>query len=156
MISKTLKDLVSESLSDITEMFPWDVEALIDSEEKVLLVDIREQSEFDALHVKGSIHAARGILESCCDWGYAETIPELASAREEKVVLICRSGNRSALSALTLQTMGYTQVTSMKTGVKGWNDSDLPLFDPQGNTVDADWADDFLSPDGLEANIEPI
>ena len=75
------------------------------------------------------------------------------AAREEKIVLICRSGNRSAL---TLQTMSYTQVAPMKTSVKSWNDSDFPLFDPQGNTVDADWADDFLSPDGLEANIEPI
>lgn len=155
-MAKTFKDLVAASLGDIKEVFPWDVEEFINSEdETVLLVDIREKDEYDVLHIEGSIYAPRGILESCCDWGYAETIPELANARKEKVVLICRSGNRSALAALTLQFMGYSDVTSMKTGIKGWNDSDYPLVDNLGNSVDADWADEFLSPEVPEENMEP-
>ncbi|MCK5727144.1 MAG: rhodanese-like domain-containing protein [Thiotrichaceae bacterium] len=155
MMTKTFKELVADSLPVIEELFPWDVEELIDAEKKVFLVDIREKEEFDSLHIKGSIFASRGILEACCDWGYAETIPELVQARDEKVILICRSGNRSALAALTLQAMGYTDIFSMKTGIKGWNDSDYSLHNAQGELVDADWADRFLSPVVADDQMEP-
>ncbi len=145
-MSKTFKDLIADTLPEIEELFPWDVEELTESDESVLLLDIREQDEFDALHIKSSILAPRGILEACCDWGYAETIPELVTARTRPVIVICRSGNRSVLAAKTMQEMGYQQVKSMKTGVKGWNDSDFPLFDANGKQVDPDWADSVLNP----------
>jgi hypothetical protein len=41
--------------------------------------------------------------------------------------------------------MGYRNVKSLKTGIKGWNDSDLPLIDAQGASVDADELDEILS-----------
>ncbi|MEE9302631.1 MAG: rhodanese-like domain-containing protein [Thiotrichaceae bacterium] len=145
-MAKTFKDLIAEILPDITEVFPWDVEEILESNPSAILVDTREQDEFDALHIKGSLFVPRGILEACCDWGYAETIPELAAARNKQVIVICRSGNRSALAAMVMQIMGYENVTSMKTGIKGWNDSDYPLHDKEGNTVDPDWADGFLNP----------
>ncbi len=145
-MAKTFKDLIADILPEIKEVFPWDVEDIMEANPNAVLVDIREQDEFDALHIKGSIFAPRGILEACCDWGYAETIPELAAARNKQVVVICRSGNRSALAALVMQLMGYENVTSMKTGIKGWNDSDYSLQDKDSNVVDPDWADGFLDP----------
>ncbi len=145
-MTKTFKDLIANTLPHIKEVFPWDVEELIESNSEVVLVDTREQEEIDTLHIKGSIFAPRGILEACCDWGYAETIPELVSARDKEVIIICRSGNRSALAAKVMQEMGYTNVFSMKTGIKGWNDSDYPLQDKAGKAVDADWAEVFLNP----------
>jgi len=61
------------------------------------------------------------------------------------VVLVCCSGRRSALAAQTMMLMGYGNVKSLKTGIKGWNDSDLPLIDTQGAIVDADELDMVLS-----------
>ncbi|MEE9352481.1 MAG: rhodanese-like domain-containing protein [Thiotrichaceae bacterium] len=145
-MAKTFKDLIAEILPQIKEVFPWDVEEILESDSQAVLVDIREQDEFDALHIEGSILAQRGILESCCDWDYAETIPALVTARNKQVIVICRSGNRSALAAKVMQEMGYQNVTSMKTGIKGWNDSDYPLQDKAANAVDPDWADGFLNP----------
>jgi len=145
-MTKTFKQLIADTLPYIQEIFPWDVEEIIESNPDVVLVDTREQDEIDALHIKNSIFAPRGILEACCDWGYAETIPKLVSARNQQVVVICRSGNRSALAAKVMQEMGYSNITSMKTGIKGWNDSDYPLQDKQENAVDADWAEVFLNP----------
>lgn len=140
------KSLVQEALEQIYEIFPWDLEEELEKDNAPVLVDIREAEEFDKLHIKGSIFAPRGILETCCDWGYAETIPELAKARDKPVIVICRSGNRSALAAVTMQQLGYTNVLSLKTGIRGWNDADLPLVNIQQQDVDADWAEGFLSP----------
>lgn len=146
-MSTNFKNLVAQALEEIDEIFPWDLEEQLETESPPMLVDIREASEFDQLHIKGSFFAPRGILETCCDWGYAETIPDLANARDKDVVVICRSGNRSALAAVTMKQLGYSNVLSLKTGVRGWNDADLPLVNIQQEEVDADWAEGFLSPE---------
>jgi len=84
-------------------------------------------------------------LEGACEWNYLETEPELVTARKRPVVLVCCSGRRSALAARTMMLMGYRNVKSLKTGIKGWNDSDLPLIDAEGENVDADALDEILS-----------
>lgn len=145
-MSKTFKQLISDILPEIKELFPWDLEELLEEKPDVMLIDIREIEEFNSAYIKGSIHVPRGILESACDWDYAETIPDLVRARDSDVVLICRSGNRSALAAYTLQMMGYKKVTSLKTGIKGWNDSDYEMINAAGEVVDADWAEAFFNP----------
>ena len=59
----------------------------------------------------------------------------LVEARDLDVVVVCRSGNRSALAAHTMQLLGYRKVSSMKTGLRGWNDYELPLVNAAGKTV---------------------
>jgi rhodanese-related sulfurtransferase len=145
-MAKTYKQLVADVLPEIKEVFPWDLEEMLEENPDIMLVDIREGDEFDGAHIKNSIHVPRGILESACDWNYAETVPALVKARKAPVVVICRSGNRSVLAALTMQWMGYEDVYSLKSGVKGWNDSDYALFDKSGNEVDPDEADEFFNP----------
>ena len=143
---KRFIDLIADTLVDISEQFPWDIEEKINSSElRPLLLDIREADEFAAMHIQESLHVPRGILESACEYDYEETVRELVEARERDVVVICRSGNRSALAAYTMQLMGYQQVCSMKTGLRGWNDYELPLVDASGHTVPVDVADDFFT-----------
>ncbi|HQU01953.1 MAG TPA: lytic murein transglycosylase, partial [Acetobacteraceae bacterium] len=80
-----------------------------------------------AMRIAGSVNIPRGILESACEYGYEETVPELVTAREREIVVICRSGFRSVLSAFNMQLLGYTKVCSLKTGLRGWNDFEQPL-----------------------------
>jgi 3-mercaptopyruvate sulfurtransferase SseA len=87
----------------------------------------------------------RGILETACEYEYEDAVPELIEAREREVVVICRSGNRSILAAQTLQWMGYKNVKSMKTGLRGWNDYELPLINAMQETVDPDVVDEMLA-----------
>ena len=143
---KRFTDLVTETLANITEEFPWDIEEKMnDSEQQPLILDIREADEFSAMHIQDSLHVPRGILESACEYGYEETVRELVEARERAVIVACRSGNRSALAASTMQLLGYQQVSSMKTGLRGWNDYELPLVDAAGNSVPVDTADEFFT-----------
>jgi len=141
---KTFNDLINDAIPHITEIFPWDLAEKLASNNKPVIVDIREADEYNAMHIEGSIFAPRGILESACEWDYDETIPELVRSRDKEVIVVCRSGNRSVLGALTMQWLGYQNVASLKTGVRGWNDYDQPLIDQSGNTVDPDDAEVFL------------
>ena len=143
---KRFTDLVAETLTAITEEFPWDIEEkMSNSEQRPLILDIREPDEFSAMHIQDSLHVPRGILESACEYDYEETVRELVEARDRDIVVVCRSGNRSALAAFTMQLMGYQHVSSMKTGLRGWNDYELPLVDIAGNTVPVDVADEFFT-----------
>jgi len=143
---QTYRMLVAGVLPQIRELFPWDLEQKLRDEPETLVVDIRETEEFAQGAIAGALHVPRGILEGACDWGYSDTVPALVQARERPLVLVCRSGNRSALAAHTLQLMGYRDVWSLRTGVRGWNDYELPLFDRQGQPVDIDEAEARLSP----------
>lgn len=142
---KSYKELLADATGRIKELFPWDLSEKLEAGEKPLLIDVREPHEFNAMHIPGSVNVPRGVLESACDWGYDDTVPALVEARDKEVVVICRSGNRSAFAADTMQAMGYTQVISLKTGVRGWNEFDQPLEDADGNAVDPDDADEFLA-----------
>ena len=75
---KTFQKLIADGLKTVPEVFPWDLQELMEAESSLLLLDIREPYEFDTLHIKGSMNVPRGILESACDYGYDETVPELA------------------------------------------------------------------------------
>ena len=141
---KNFQDLIKECLKNVDEIFPWDLQELLETENSPFLLDIREPHEFNTFHLKNSLNVPRGILESACDYGYDETVPELAKARDKDIIVICRSGNRSVLAAYTMQLMGYQAVKSLKTGIKGWNDYELPLQDIQGQIVDIDEADAIL------------
>ena len=142
---KHFNDLIAECLPEVEEIFPWDLEEKLQQEEPPLLLDVREGHEFDALYIPGSISVPRGILESACDWDYDETVPELAAGHEREIIVICRSGNRSILAAHTMLRMGFKNVASLKTGVRGWNDFEQPLIDVAGKEVDIDDADEIMA-----------
>jgi len=150
---KTFNNLIEDCLADITEILPWDLEEKLE-ESAPLLVDIREPYEYELTRIQGAINAPRGILETACEYNYDETIPELADARDKEVVLICRSGSRSVLAAYVMQQMGYTNVSSLKTGMKGWNDYEQPVVDNNNITVDVDDADEMLNPPLLPEQIQ--
>lgn len=142
---KHYTDLVSEALTRVSEIQPWDLRNLLASGRKPVLLDVREPSEFALLRIPGSINVPRGILEQSCEWDFDETVPLLAANRELDIVVICRSGYRSALAADVMQQMGFISVVSLRTGVRGWNDLEQPLENVAGDLVDADSAEDLLA-----------
>jgi rhodanese-related sulfurtransferase len=142
---KRYDDLVEEALARVKEVTPWDFGRRYQSGDVPLLLDIREPAEFETMRIPGSINVPRGILEQSCEWDYDETVPELASEREREIVVICRSGKRSVLAADVMQQMGFSNVASLKLGIRGWNDAELPMEDANGNALDADAGDELLA-----------
>ena len=152
---KTYRQLVEELGQEVSQMMPWDLEERLEAGEDLLLLDIREPNEFEVAHIKGSINVPRGILESACEWDYDETEPRLVKARDDDVVVICRSGHRSVLAAHRMKTLGYRNPISLTTGVRGWNEFEQPLQDIQGNPVDIDDADEIFATRLRDDQINP-
>jgi len=95
------------------------VKTQMDRGEKIVLVDVREESEFAKDHLPGAIHLGKGIIERDIE----SRVPDPATP----LVLYCGGGFRSALAADNLQKMGYTQVLSMDGGIREWREKRLPL-----------------------------
>ncbi len=149
-----LQDLLAECRQHVGEIFPWDLQERLDAGSSLLLLDVREPREFACAHIAGSLSVPRGILEMACEEGYDDTVPELAAAREREIVVICRSGQRSLLAARTLQRLGYRSVTSLRTGLRGWNDDEYPLIDAQGRRAAVAQADACLAARAADARVE--
>ncbi|RUM78180.1 MAG: rhodanese-like domain-containing protein [Candidatus Thioglobus sp.] len=147
--------LVVDALASVDEVLPWDLEEEIEKNPELIVLDIRESDEFEMMHIKSSLHVPRGVLEGACVWNYDDTIPALAQSRDQNIVVVCRSGNRSALAALTMQQMGFEQVRSLKLGIKGWNDNDLEMLNNQGDIVDIDQIDEWLNRAVPEDKLKP-
>jgi sulfur-carrier protein adenylyltransferase/sulfurtransferase len=111
MPSKTYYDFVTEAKQRIQQVTPQDAIAMQQRGDPAVFVDCREANEWNLGHIPGALFIPRGILESNI---------ERAASRDQKVILYCASGNRSALAADTLQQMGYTDVASMARGIRGW------------------------------------
>ena len=139
------QQLVQAALNTVEEVFPWDLEEEIENDQALILLDIRETDEFEMMHINNSLHVPRGVLEGACVWNYDDTVPALAKSRDQNIVIICRSGNRSVLAAQTMQLMGFKNVRSLKMGIKGWNDNDIKMVDVKQNIVDIDKADEWLN-----------
>ncbi len=142
---KRYEDLVADALVRVKEIMPWDLSRRLAEGDAPVLLDVREPAEFATLRIPGSINVPRGVLEQSCEWDFDETVPLLAAGREQEIVVVCRSGYRSALVADVMQQMGFSRVVSLKTGVRGWNDYEQPLEDAAGNQVDADAGDELLA-----------
>ena len=105
-------ELIRKAKEQITEVDPQEVQGQLGN--GAVIVDVREQQEFEQSHIPGAKHVPRGHLESRI---------ESAAKPGDHVVLYCASGNRSALAAKTLQEeLGYEDVSSMTGGITLWKD----------------------------------
>lgn len=120
--SEAFVRLVDESRVRIKETNVAKVKARLDAGEKFTLVDVREDNEWARGHIPGAVHLGRGIIERDIEQRFPDKSVEL--------VLYCGGGYRSAMSADNLQKMGYTNVSSMDGGWRGWNEAGFPTEIP--------------------------
>jgi len=111
--------IVNDAKQRVREVTVDDVKAKLDRNEKFVLVDVREESEFVKDHLPGAIHLGKGVIERDIE----ERVPNPATP----LVLYCGGGFRSALAADNLQKMGYSSVVSMDGGVRGWREKNFPF-----------------------------
>ena len=108
---KTGEQLMAEAKTRITEVTPEQVLEMQRRGEPIALLDVRDLHEVNAAKIPGTLHISRGNLE---------TKIEAQLPREAHVIIYCASGNRSVFAADLLQQMGYTNVASMSSGIRGW------------------------------------
>jgi rhodanese-related sulfurtransferase len=112
--------LVREAKKHIKEEDIAAVKKRLDSPEKPVVVDVREDSEWAHGHIPGAVHLGKGVIERDIE----RTIPDKGT----QIVLYCGGGYRSALAADNIQRMGYRNVISMDGGWRGWTEAGLPVI----------------------------
>tara|TARA_R110002111_G_scaffold98184_2_gene151506 strand:- start:1608 stop:1955 length:348 start_codon:yes stop_codon:yes gene_type:complete len=110
----TAMDLVKEAKKIIKEVNVDQANAMIANGS--IALDVREVAEYEAGHIPNSIHIARGVLE------FQITDHDKFQDKDASIVIYCRSGGRSALAAIALEQLGYTDVCSMAGGYNLWSE----------------------------------
>ena len=124
-MSPTGAEVIRKIRSQVEEVDPSEVREHLGN--GVVLVDVRESEEWDAGHIPGAKHVPRGYLES--------RIEGAVTDRDQRVVLYCASGQRSALAANTLrEQLGYENVASMNGGITLWKDRGYDVEVPKSLT----------------------
>ncbi|MEM8716204.1 MAG: rhodanese-like domain-containing protein [Cyanobacteria bacterium P01_G01_bin.4] len=119
--------LVAAAKANIREYSVDEIRDRQQNGESFVLVDVREESEWQRGHIAGAVHLGKGILERDLEALYPDKATDL--------VLYCGGGYRSALAAEAAQKMGYTNVSSMDGGWRGWTTARHPIADyPAGHS----------------------
>ena len=111
--------LVEDAKGHVKECTVADVKPRLDRKDRFFLVDVREESEWEAGHLPAAIHLGKGVIERDIE----QAIPDVNA----EIILYCGGGFRSAIAAESLQKMGYTNVTSMDGGWRAWNAAGYPV-----------------------------
>jgi len=128
----TAADLLREVKEQIREVDPREVQddrSRNGDGSSPVLVDVREQNEYEQGHIPGAVHVSKGFLES--------RIEGAAPDKSRPVVLYCASGNRSAYAARSLERdLGYENVSSMTGGITLWKDRGYEVEVPRALTAE--------------------
>jgi molybdopterin/thiamine biosynthesis adenylyltransferase/rhodanese-related sulfurtransferase len=112
------RELLQQVKAEVDEVDATRARELVDSGE-ALVVDVREQDEWDEGHIPGAVHIPRGHLES--------RIERAAPDSDQSIVVYCSAGNRSAFAAKTLAELGYDDVASLAGGFTDWKRNGFPV-----------------------------
>lgn len=128
MTTQTVAGMVAAARQDIQNL---STDQLADELQQgnVVLVDIREPEERSATGaIPGALHAARGMLEFYADPASPYHRTEFES--NQRVILYCASGGRSALATKMLQQLGYANSAHLDGGFKAWSGAGMPVVTP--------------------------
>jgi rhodanese-related sulfurtransferase len=114
--------------SRIEELMPPAARAEIDGGD-VVLIDVRDPERFEAGHLAGAVNVPSGeSAREAHDAAYAEAVKEAGATSDDRVILVCGQGNRSARTADALHNEhGFTNVASIIGGSKLWSDLGYPI-----------------------------
>ena len=109
--------------ANVHEVSVDDARKALAEEPSAQLFDVREDREWNAAHAEGAQHLARGVAE--------RDIERLVPDKSTPLYLYCGGGFRSALTADSLQQMGYTKVHSIAGGWRAWEEAGAPVERPE-------------------------
>ncbi len=112
---KTLEQLVAEAKANVGHISPAE---LTEATESVILLDVRDEPDYDTEHLPEAVSLPRGYIELDID--------EIAPDADTHIVTYCGGGTRATLSAQTLKNMGYENVSVLTGGFRGWKTDGRP------------------------------
>ena len=111
--------VVNEARAKVEELTVAEARDRLEQSSKVVLLDVREDSEWMQEHAVNAQHLGKGILERDIE----KRLPD----REAEIIMYCGGGYRSVLTAEVAQRMGYRNVRSLKGGFKAMKAAAWPI-----------------------------
>ena len=111
---KTLDELVAEAKENVGQISP---DELTDAGYSVILIDVRDEPDYEEEHLPNAVSLPRGYIELDID--------DVAPEEDTHIVTYCGGGTRATLSAHTLKNMGYQNVSVLTGGFRGWKAAGL-------------------------------
>ncbi len=110
--------VVEQKTPQYWKITPLEAQCLI-NQVQPLILDVRNQDEFDDEHIKNAL-----LIPI---WALGQRLDELHDWKEKDILVYCATGRRSSRAAKLLLKNGFKRVYNMKSGIYGWDDNDLPL-----------------------------
>jgi rhodanese-related sulfurtransferase len=111
--------IVADAKTRVREISIEQAQARLKQNPKAMLIDVREDSEWNAGHAAGALHLGKGILE--------RDLEKMFPDADAEIIMYCGGGFRSALTCDVAQKMGYRNVHSLIGGYKGMKESGWPM-----------------------------
>ena len=111
---KTLDELLAEARENVGHISP---DELIKADDSVILLDVRDEPDYEKEHLPNAVSLPRGYIELDID--------DVAPEENTHIVTYCGGGTRATLSAYTLKNMGYQNVSVLTGGFRGWKAAGL-------------------------------
>jgi rhodanese-related sulfurtransferase len=114
--------------SRIEELLPPAAQEEIDGGD-VVLVDVRDPERYEAGHLQGAVNVPSGeSARDAHEASYVEAIEGAGAGPDDRIILVCGQGNRSARTADALKNEhGFINVASVIGGSKLWSDLGYPI-----------------------------
>lgn len=103
---------ISEEAVSYTEITQKEAKEIMDTEESVIILDVRTQEEYDTGHIPNAILIPHDQITDLAN----SNLPD----KEQLILVYCRSGNRSKIAAKSLAELGYTNVKEFG-GINTWS-----------------------------------
>ena len=112
-------EIVEDAKSRVKEISLEDTRTRLSENPDAVLLDVREESEWNKAHAKEAQYLGKGVLERDLETRFSD--------KETEIIMYCGGGFRSALTCDAAQKMGYTNVWSMENGYRGMIVAEWPM-----------------------------
>ncbi len=117
--SPGFREIVEDAKSRVKELSLEDTRTRLSGNPDAVLLDVREESEWNKAHAKEAQYLGKGVLERDLETRFPD--------KETEIIMYCGGGFRSALTCDAAQKMGYTNVWSMENGYRGMIVAEWPM-----------------------------
>ncbi len=131
-LQKSTSQIVAETCKTVSEITVVLAKEELEQGQVGLLLDVREPTEWEKVHIPDAVLAPRGMLEWYADPTTPYAKAKLTTQKDARIIVVCASGGRSLLAAQTLQLMGYTNVVSMAGGFNEWSKQGFAVEEETG------------------------
>ena len=112
-------EIVEDAKSRVKEISLEDTRTRLGENPDAVLLDVREESEWNKAHAKEAQYLGKGVLERDLETRFPD--------KETEIIMYCGGGFRSAITCDAAQKMGYTNVHSLENGYTGMVAGDWPI-----------------------------